>query len=493
MAELDRRQLNRRQIEDCLKTAVEDIKPDVLDRVNLTAPQDKEMSGPVFHIRRRVIGTLVAACLCMIMLAGGTYTYQNGKVDSVIGIDVNPSVELSVNRKNKVISAKALNQDAELIMQDMDLKGVDLKVAVNAVIGSLVTHGYLDDLDNAILVTVSNDSIRKASVLRSSVVDDIQNTLEEKQLKAKVIDQQVIEEDVVKKLADKYDISYGKAYFLKELIEQNASLSMEDMKKLAPMTMEEISKEIGERSYAVNGKINVMEETTKAATSKETTVAISSSVEKTTTVEKTTEVPTSTIEESQTKDQTTTMATPSEEEPAATSATEEKTTSEQVVVNKGKIKIDYVDYDSGAVMVYFKTRVKWKNPTVSIKDSDGITYASKVVDTDSNSCEIEVKGLDGGKEYTFILGGVSPKSGRRTTVKGIFETPVIGDGNADDVDDETEETQEETQEETNQTQETSQDASASSESESDTENTSAKEETKTQTNQEESSLEEETS
>ncbi len=46
-------------------------------------------------------------------------------------------------------------------MEDMDLKGVELNVAVNAVIGSMVTHGYLGDLDNAILVTVSNDSIKR--------------------------------------------------------------------------------------------------------------------------------------------------------------------------------------------------------------------------------------------------------------------------------------------------------------------------------------------
>ena len=67
-------------------------------------------------------------------------------------------------------------------MEDMNLKGVDLNVAVNAVIGSMVTHGYLDDLDNAILVTVSNDSISKASALRSSVVNDIQSSLEENQV-----------------------------------------------------------------------------------------------------------------------------------------------------------------------------------------------------------------------------------------------------------------------------------------------------------------------
>lgn len=479
MAELNRRQLNRQQIEKCLKSAVEDLTPDLLERIDLTTPQEKVTARLLFYIRRKVIGTLVAACLCMIVLAGGTYTYQNGKVDSVIGIDVNPSVELSVNRKNKVLSAKALNQDAEKIMQDMDLKGVDLNVAVNAVIGSLVTHGYLDDLDNAILVTVSNDSIRKASMLRSTVVSDIKTTLKEKKLRATVIDQQVIEEDEVKQLADEYQISYGKAYFLKELIEQNAALTMDDMKKLAPMTMEEIAGEIGERSYAVTGKTSVVEETTLVPKTQLAPAEETKETELSTTAEETTTdtLPAST--EGQTKQQTM-KATPSEEKTQAAPAAEEETTTEQVVVNKGNIKIDYVDYNSGVVMVYFKTKVKWKNPTVSVKDGDGNTYSSKVVDTDSDYCEIDVSGLDGGTEYTFVLGGISPKIGRRTTVKGIFETPVIGDGNADP--EMAEEESEETEEKNETIKETEQ-----------TETSSSQEPTDTEKSQEESSPEESSS
>ncbi|WP_312431708.1 anti-sigma-I factor RsgI family protein [Lacrimispora sp.] len=427
MAELNRRQLNRQQIEACLKSAAGDLTPNVLERIDLSTPQIKaeKEKRSVFFLRQRVIATLVAACFCMIALAGGTYTYQNGKVDSVIGIDVNPSVELSVNKKNKVLAAKALNEDGESIMQDMDLKGVDLNTAVNAVIGSMVTHGYLSELDNAILVTVSNDSIRKAQGLRSAVVNDIRNTLEEKQLKAVVYDQQVMEEDEVKQLAEEYKISYGKAYFLRELILQNNSLSMDDMKALAPLTMEEIAKVITERSYAVSGKTDAGEETTAQTTQAATatvpeTIAVSSAAEESNTA----------ASSSETTSQAPIQATQPQPTAATDATTVQETTSDEVVTTEN-VKIDYVDYDNGVVMVNFKTKVKWKNPTVSVKDGDGNTYSAKVGDTDSYSCEIHVTGLKGGMEYTFTLGGISPKIGKQTTVKGIFETPMIGDGNAD--------------------------------------------------------------
>jgi len=440
MAELNRRQLNRQQIEACLKSAAGDLTPNILERIDLSTPQimaEKEKRS-VFFLRQRVIATLVAACFCMIALAGGTYTYQNGKVDSVIGIDVNPSVELSVNKRNKVLAAKALNEDGESIMQDMDLKGVDLNTAVNAVIGSMVTHGYLSQLDNAILVTVSNDSISKAQGLRYAVVNDIRNTLEEKQLKAVVYDQQVMEEDEVKQLAEEYMISYGKAYFLRELILQNNSLSMDDMKALAPLTMEEIAKVITERSYAVGGKTDAGEETIPAQTTQAATAAVPETIAENSAAEESNTAASS----SETTSQAPTQATQTQPTAATEATTAEETTSEAEVVTTENVKVDYVDYDNGVVMVYFKTKVKWKNPTVSVKDGDGNTYSAKVGDTDSYSCEIHVTGLQGGMEYTFTLGGISPKIGKQTTVKGIFETPVIGDGNADPdiTDEESEET-----------------------------------------------------
>lgn len=440
MNQSDGRQLNRKQIEACLKSATRDMVPDVLERINLSTPQEDEerAARPASVIRQKVFATLVAACLCMIALAGGTYTYQNGRVDSVIGIDVNPSVELSVNRNNKVLSAKALNKDAESIMLQMDLKGVDLNVAVNAVIGAMVTNGYLSDMDNAILVTVANDSVKKAKSLRSAVVSDIQSTLEEKQLKAVVYDQQVIEEDDVKELADQYGISYGKAYFLKELIAQNSSLTMEDMKELSSLTMEEIAKVITERSYAVGGKTGITEETTSDHKPAATTVSETKSVEETLSSEETT----SEQQPLETESQTAPQSIPVQTQPQAiTVPPSTEASSEEEVVSTDKIKIDYVDFEDGVVMVHFKTKVKWKNPTVSVKDEDGNTYSAKVTDTDSGYCEINVTGLAGGLEYTFVLGGISPKIGKQTTVKGFFETPVIGNPDMEESD-ESEETEE---------------------------------------------------
>lgn len=419
----DLTKLNTRQLELHLKSAVDALTPNVLDKIDLSIPQterpgqEMEAHAAILRLQRRMRGfaAAAAACICVIFMGGGTFHYhmENKRVESVIGIDVNPSIEISINRKARVLEARALNAEALVIMEDMDLEGVDLNVAVNAVIGSMVTHGYLNDLDNAILVTVSNDSVRKARELRSSVVEDIEQTLKENQLKAVVYDQQVIEDEEMEDLAQQYHISYGKAYFLKELIDQNPDLDMEDMDELSSLTMEEIARRIAESSYELGELVDQVKE--PEGTEPETRQPAEE-----TETEPVTEPETATTQES----------TDWEEE------TEEEVFDEPV-------EIDYVDYEDGMVYVYFAARVSWKKPSVVVRDEDGNSYAAVVAETSRTDCSIEVSGLEGGRSYTFVLGGLTPAGKKEAvTVKGYFEKPEI----AQEIEEDTDETEEEEEE-----------------------------------------------
>lgn len=444
----DRIQLNSHELKCHLKSAVDVLTPDVFDRIDLSVAQEEpehvmlygqDGGVHVAALRRRLWGgTLAAAaCLCLLFTGGGMYRYhyQNRQIDSVIGIDVNPSVELSINRKNRILSVEALNDDAEMILTEMDLTGVDLNVGINAVIGSMVTHGYLDDLENTILVTVNNDSIRKATALRTSVVEDIENTLRDNQIRAVVYDQQAVEKDETKVLAEQYGISYGKAYFLSELIEQNGELTIDDMGRLSSMTMEQIAGEIAESSLALGGFAEKVEKG-EGSTEAETVIASETaepSVEEA-------------DEESSASDNITeTQAKPEikpETSSAASGVIDEESSAEENgdEVEPGRVDIDYVDYEDGIIYVYFATYVDWKNPTVSVKDGDGTAYPAMVQEAEKDSCMISVDGLENAGIYTFVLGGLTPKEGgKATTVEGYFEKHEIAGDLAGDKDKEDEE------------------------------------------------------
>ena len=51
----------------------------------------------------------------------------------------------------------------------MELEGSSLDVAVNALIGSMLQNGYLDDLRNSIHVSVTDGDSARAQALQNSV------------------------------------------------------------------------------------------------------------------------------------------------------------------------------------------------------------------------------------------------------------------------------------------------------------------------------------
>ncbi|WP_432628441.1 anti-sigma-I factor RsgI family protein [Brotaphodocola sp.] len=455
------------QIESHLRSAVGGLTPDLFDRLDLSVPQDPvpRVITPIASVQtasrdevaseegnkktilrferhlRRTAAT-AAAFLFLLTAGGGALQYhaRNVRVDSVIGIDVNPSVELSINQKSRILTAEALNEDAKEILSDMDLKGVDLNVAVNAVIGSMVTHGYLDETENAILVTVNNDSVSKASKLRSSVVGDIETTLREHQVQAVVYDQQAApEDDEVSELAKEYGISYGKAYFLKELIAQNKNLTMDDMKRFSTMTMEEIAAQINEESLALGEKAEQAKETESETETSQTAQAEET---QTGTAQSQESVPEMEVEESK-SEQTASPTQPASSAAAETEATTSGAEDEEDVIEDDGVEIDYAEWEDDQIFVYFATFVKWKNPTVLIRDEDGNHYPAYVDDTSKDECVISAEGLEGGKTYTFVLGGLTPREGKHaTTVTGTFEKPEIAEDAMDDPDEDEEEEEE---------------------------------------------------
>ena len=64
----------------------------------------------------------IAACLCFVVTGGG-YHYYYAQA-ALISVDVNPSIELTVNRLDRVTSSSALNEDGEALGHPADRHGV---------------------------------------------------------------------------------------------------------------------------------------------------------------------------------------------------------------------------------------------------------------------------------------------------------------------------------------------------------------------------------
>ena len=232
------------ELERRLRQALDAAAPDDLSGVLSRCVPRTEAVVPFRPRRRSHARALIAACLTLVLVGGtgGVFYQRANAVASVVSLDVNPSIELKVNQKEKVLSCIPLNQEAEAVLSGMgggaDLKGAKLEVAVNAVVGALVSSGYLDSLSSAIMISVEDQDQDRAARLRQELTGTVDSVLQSQSSGAAVLSQTVDASADLDQQAREYHISTGKANLVNQVIAQNDSLSFD---ALAKLTVEELS------------------------------------------------------------------------------------------------------------------------------------------------------------------------------------------------------------------------------------------------------------
>ena len=238
--------MKKEEIEKKLDTAVSGMIPeDMFKRIseNIVSADaeriEKGMKKKFNIFGKGFVGVAAAACVLFAVGVVGVPYYGNNYVpDSHVDIDVNPGVEIVTNKKNKVLEVQPTNQDGASVIDGMNLKNTELKVAVNALIGSMVQKGYIQNDNTGILVTVRNDNEDKANKVKAEVLNDINIALSTNSVQATVINQTVKSTVDAKKFAAENNISIGKAVFVLNLAAKDSSL---DAKELAKMKVSEIA------------------------------------------------------------------------------------------------------------------------------------------------------------------------------------------------------------------------------------------------------------
>lgn len=226
---------NDKNIENMLRSAVSHAAPDARDAILSACDHEK---GKVIYMEKKRSSPLrgfAAIAAVLVLIIAGVFAVKNlgapsNTLAAVVSLDVNPSIELNVDKDEKIISAKGLNDDGRRVLGDMELEGSSLEVAVNAVIGSMLKNGYLDDMANSILVSVSGVNGYDADKLRSTLADDVNRQLEN----CSVLSQDVsnADSDTVK-LADKYGITVGKAALIRQIVAADSRHSFEELAALS--------------------------------------------------------------------------------------------------------------------------------------------------------------------------------------------------------------------------------------------------------------------
>lgn len=147
--------------------------------------------------------------------------------DSYVTLDINPSIELIVTPKEKVIYANPLNEDAELLLLEIDVIGLDLEEATDLIIETAIEMGYIDVDSEEVYVSVStiNMQAQIGEQIQNRVKEAVNEAFKNRGMMGKAVDKEFgsgfVEE------ANSYGVTPG-FYRLVQSVVANSDLTLEE-------------------------------------------------------------------------------------------------------------------------------------------------------------------------------------------------------------------------------------------------------------------------
>lgn len=175
--------------------------------------QRTRRSRPVW---RRGTFYALAAAMCVLFLLGNGWRILYGTPISFISMDVNPSIELGINRYGRVVAAEAYNEDGLGVLQRLSLKNKPYVQAVRSLLEDELYRKYLRG-DATLVFTIISDSS-----------EDIREQLDSIDIGKSYNIQTYSSDSHCMEEAHLHDMSFGKYRAYLELAEYDQSVTVED-------------------------------------------------------------------------------------------------------------------------------------------------------------------------------------------------------------------------------------------------------------------------
>ena len=123
----------------------------VQDIVELRTPQKKVV--PAW----KPLSGLAAAAACLCLVFFGWYQ-PNYTAYGTLRIQINPDVEMTVSRTDRVLDLEGLNDDGEDLIEGYSYQGKDRETAANELVERAIDMGYLSDGETVSITVSSTDA-----------------------------------------------------------------------------------------------------------------------------------------------------------------------------------------------------------------------------------------------------------------------------------------------------------------------------------------------
>ena len=120
-----------------------------------------------------------SAAAAVFILSLGVWAYSTPY--TYVSLDVNPSIEYTLNRFDRVLTVKAVNDDGQEIIKEVELGNLSNKTideAIAETVKQINEHGYFQG-DGAIVIATSAKDIKKAEALANRLKDEVDRETKE--------------------------------------------------------------------------------------------------------------------------------------------------------------------------------------------------------------------------------------------------------------------------------------------------------------------------
>lgn len=187
----------------------------------------------------------VAAVFAVFMIGGGSaYAYYSPY--SYVSFDVNPSIEYTLNRFDRVLSVKAVNEDGQDILDEIGIENIEnqsIEEAISRTVEEVSANGYFDGEDEGgiVIATFGKDET-KAEELAETLKESAEETTDEEDGDVEVEAISVGRERVQQ--ARELGVTPGKLNLVQKLQSSTTDSEEVDLEEWLNKPVKEIMKEI---------------------------------------------------------------------------------------------------------------------------------------------------------------------------------------------------------------------------------------------------------
>ena len=189
----------------------------------------------------RLIPAIVAAALA-IVCGIGAYAYYTPY--SYVSLDVNPSIEYTLNRFDRVLKVTGVNDDGQEIIKEVTLKSLSHKKideAIAQVVKEIEAEGFFGgEQEGGVVISVSAKNPKKAETLTETLKETTEEAVEEEDVAVEAfsVGLQRVQE------ARELGVTPGKLNLVEKLRDSSENPDDVDIKEWLDKPVKEIMKEI---------------------------------------------------------------------------------------------------------------------------------------------------------------------------------------------------------------------------------------------------------